>query len=117
METNCDRRPSSTVAPQALLLMNSDFVVQQASWFALRVHTEAGSDAALQIARAWQLALCRPPSEEEAAAAAAFIARQLQLLEQQAIETPTLGAPDKPFQALVNLCQVLLSSNEFLYVD
>ncbi len=36
-ELNCDRRISSTAAPQALMLMNSDFVLQQAGHFARRL--------------------------------------------------------------------------------
>jgi hypothetical protein len=117
METNCERRVSSTVATQSLMLMNSDFTLQQAAWFAVRVRSEAGEDSAAQVERAWRLAFCRGPSEDESATALAFFERQRALLEQQAVENPNLGAPDKPFQALVNLCQVLLSANEFLYVD
>jgi hypothetical protein len=117
METNCERRASSTVAPQSLLLLNSEFTLQQAAWFAVRVCNEAGPDPHGRIDRAWRLAFCRPPTEVEASTAQAFFERQLVLLERQAVESPNLGAPDKPFQVLVNLCQVLLSANEFLYVD
>ena len=41
MEVNCERRPSSTVAPQSLLLMNGEFILQQARKFAERVRGEA----------------------------------------------------------------------------
>lgn len=40
METNCERRSSSTVAPQSLMLMNSDFILQQAAKMAGRVRSE-----------------------------------------------------------------------------
>ncbi|MFO0946286.1 MAG: PSD1 and planctomycete cytochrome C domain-containing protein [Planctomycetota bacterium] len=54
METNCDRRAVSTVAPQALMLMNSDFVVAQAGHFAGRLRKEEGADVSRQVTRAWR---------------------------------------------------------------
>ncbi len=44
MTLNCDRRPSSTVAPQSLMLMNGDFLLAQADHFAKRVRAETPSD-------------------------------------------------------------------------
>ena len=45
MTLNCDRRPSSTVAPQSLMLMNGDFVLAQADHLAKRVRAETPSDS------------------------------------------------------------------------
>lgn len=102
METNCDRRPSSTVAPQALMLMNSDFVSRQACYFSARVAREAGPDAKARAERAWRLAYLRAPTAEELKDAVAFLEPK----------------PDLPAdKALTDLCHVLYSSNEFLYVD
>src|SRR5206468_4754075 len=56
MEVNCDRRQSSTVPTQSLMLMNSQFVLSQAARFAARLQWEAGQDPANQVARAWLLA-------------------------------------------------------------
>ncbi len=47
MEVNCDKRPSSTVATQSLMLMNSDFILKQAAAMAVRVRAEAASAPAL----------------------------------------------------------------------
>jgi len=44
MTLNCDRRPSSTVAPQSLMLMNGDFLLAQADHLAKRVRAETPSD-------------------------------------------------------------------------
>lgn len=44
MAINCDRRISSTVAPQALMLMNSDFILKQAEQFAKRLAAETPAD-------------------------------------------------------------------------
>ena len=50
MEVNCERRPSSTVAPQSLMLMNSEFILQQARKFAQRARDEAEAATAPAIA-------------------------------------------------------------------
>jgi hypothetical protein len=113
---NCEQRLSSTVAPQALMLMNSDFLLKQAGHFAQRLIREVPSDlggtAALldrRLALAWQLAYQRAAEPEEIAAARRFI-------EGQRARLPKAGT-DPDLAALTNLCQQLLSSNEFLYVD
>ncbi len=159
METNCDRRSSSTVAPQALLLMNSDFILERARAFAQRVQADAapatenlatatstalaagqtnGSDSdALrrQLKLAWELAYCREATDDELDLAAAFVSRQrrelrareraLSAQDKEKSATAKSGKKkketqprlDPETQALANLCQVLLGSNEFLYVD
>ena len=131
MEVNCGRRESSTVATQSLMLMNSDFVLKCAQAFADRIVREvddqgqgAGVDERLldldglpvtspiatQLVHGWQLAYGRTPSQEELQLSAAFFREQLDLLETQEHEAPAR-------QALANYCHVLLSSNEFLYIE
>jgi mono/diheme cytochrome c family protein len=112
MEVNCERRTVSTVAPQSLMLMNSDFLLKQAAHFSARLKKEAGADPARQIERAWQLAYCRAPQADELADAVAFLAQRTAHFAQQ---MPAVADP--PGEALVSLCQVILSSNEFLYVE
>src|SRR6185295_5905419 len=76
METNCDRRTLSTVATQSLMLMNSDFILQQAGYFAGRIRKEAGGDPTRQVETAWQLAFSRAPEPRELERALAFLASQ-----------------------------------------
>ncbi|MCO6454123.1 MAG: PSD1 domain-containing protein [Pirellulaceae bacterium] len=120
METNCERRASSTVATQALMLMNSEFMLQQARRMAQRVEREgAASTAAADehaglLDRAWQLAFCREIGESERRAAEEFLARQVEQIRAGG-NLPPDTSPE--LLALTCLCQVLLSSNEFLYVD
>ena len=45
----CDRRNRSTIAPQALLLMNNNLVILQAKHFAERLVKEAGGSVELQV--------------------------------------------------------------------
>ena len=127
MTPNCNRRTSSTVAPQALLLMNNDFVIAQADAFAERVAAAAGPDCAAQVRLAWQWALAALPDDAQVASAALFIARQRAEFvasaqvrqgqgEKASPKSPNPN-PDPAHQALANLCQALLSSSAFLYVD
>ena len=120
MSPNCESRPTSTVAPQSLLLMNSEFVLQQSIVFAQRVAKEAGADDKARVQRSWQLAFCRPPNAEEIEQATAFIAQQAEHLKDSP-EAQQLAAGDKSktpeLLALASFCQTLFSSNRFLYVD
>lgn len=67
-----------------------------------------------QIARAWQVLLQRDITPEELALALQFAGRQLQTL---ADRPGNPAFPDTQLQVLTNLCQTLMSSNEFLYID
>ena len=120
MSPNCDQRRTSTVAPQSLMLMNSDFVLEYSEKFARRIESETTDDPVERIDRAWRLAFGRAPNDSERASAQSF------LEEQTATFTETLPAPKEDQQtpaptaeqrALETLCQMLLSSNEFLYID
>ena len=129
MQTNCDRRVHATVAGQALLLMNGDFTLGQARKMADAALATAGGigvadDAAAAaealalapaVVAAWRRAYGRPPDADEAGDAAAFLTDELTILRGLA---PEIAAPaERRSRALANLCQQLLSSNEFLHVD
>ncbi len=66
---------------------------------------------ATQIAATWQIAYHRPITPPEFAAVCGFFRQQFATLS----ETPS--GTDPELQALTDLCQAILSSNEFLYVD
>lgn len=66
-------RASTTVPTQALTLLNGTFAGRAARALAARVLAEAGADPELQVRRAFELALARPPSAEEAALALAAL--------------------------------------------
>lgn len=70
---------------------------------------------AAQISRAWQLALSRPPRDQELKVAFNFAQQQLAELRRDPRGVPNGSTPER--QLLVNLCQMLLNSNEFLHVD
>ncbi|HEX2750814.1 MAG TPA: PSD1 and planctomycete cytochrome C domain-containing protein, partial [Verrucomicrobiales bacterium] len=74
-------RATTTVAPQALMLLNDGFMHQQAAAFADRLIREAGQGREAQIACAWQLAFNREPSPQEAKTAVEWIGRQTKAFE------------------------------------
>jgi hypothetical protein len=89
------RRNRSTTPLQALNLLNSAFVIQQAGYLADRVVKESGQDPTAQVTRAFHLAFQRGPGAKELPAAVRLVT--------------TDGLPA--------LCRALLNANEFLYVD
>jgi mono/diheme cytochrome c family protein len=128
MEVNCERRQASTVATQSLMLMNSQFMLDQSASFAQRLRKEAGDDPAGQVTLAWQLAFSRRPTPSELNDASAFLARQIEYLKSieagkgtekkdEKAKAPQKPKPTPEQQALTDLCQSLLSANEFLYTD
>lgn len=93
--TSCARRTISTVAPQALTLLNSPFAEEMAHAFAERIEREAGGTAEAQVERAFALALQRPPDAEERLACVEFHKER----------------------GLRELCRAVLNLNEFIYID
>jgi hypothetical protein len=130
MEINCERRQSSTVATQSLMMMNSQFILDLAARFARRLQQETGDNRLCQVMRAWQLAFSRSPTVMELAESIEFMSRQVVQLKTAGEKGPAeskepkkdekarpVTKPAPELQALTDLCQALLSANEFLYVD
>jgi mono/diheme cytochrome c family protein len=92
-----DRRPETSVPLQQLFVLNSEFMARQAKAFAGRV-TAVGTDDAVRIRTAFQLAYGRPPTDQEVTLGTGFL------------KTAGADAWDK-------YAQVLLSANEFAFVD
>lgn len=95
-ESHTPERHTTTVPQQALFLMNSPFVLQQATAFATRADVQSLVDVVQRITRMHSLALGRNPNGEELQALRAFI---------------DSGG------SWPQLAQVLLLSNEFSFVD
>lgn len=68
-----------------------------------------------QIVKAWELSYQRPPTADELQVAVEFAASQLREMYATGNGTPEGVSPSR--QVLINLCQTLLTSNEFLYID
>ena len=110
MEPNCTQRSVSTVAPQALLFMNNQFVMQQAKIMADRIRNIAKGDLDRQMRTAWEIAYGRLMTGQENIRATEFLDEQLEQFTERKHSAPETAA-------LANFCQAILSSNEFVYVD
>jgi mono/diheme cytochrome c family protein len=112
MNPNCVERRGSTVAPQALHLMNNGMVRRLADQFARRVRQEAGSDPARQIEWIYLTALSRPPREEERTLGQAALALLTEEWGKQRIDRNEAAR-----RALTTYCHTILNSAAFLYID
>jgi Protein of unknown function (DUF1549)/Protein of unknown function (DUF1553)/Planctomycete cytochrome C len=114
MNPNCLERRDSTVAPQALHLMNNGMVQQLAEQFAMRVIQQVGNDAQSQIELICLIALSRFPSDEETRVALASLNK---LSEQWAKSRGTADKDTVSLRTLATFCHALMNSAGFLYVD
>lgn len=112
MSPNCVERPKSTVAPQALHLLNNGMVRELAMAFAERIQSEVPANREKQIERIYQIALSRPPSEEETQFALETL-EQLTQEWQSALKDPSKAET----RALANYCHVIMNSAGFSFVD
>ncbi|MHC5539818.1 DUF1549 and DUF1553 domain-containing protein, partial [Singulisphaera rosea] len=103
-------RATTTVAPQSLLLLNSTIVRGWAEGFASRIARSSGGSTEEIIRSGYGIALGRPPAPGEAQDARAFLDRQAKLHRKG-------GGGDPEELALRDFAQVLLSLNEFFYVE
>ncbi len=94
---SCARRNRSTIAPQALILMNNSFVLMEAKLFADRLRKEAGADPTEQVDLAFQLALGRKPSSSE---------------REQSVQFLRAGT-----EVLPDFCQAIINLNEFAFIQ
>ncbi len=110
MSPNCLERNTSTVAIQALHLMNNSMVEKLTELFAERVRKEASDEPAKQIERAYWIALGRAPDEDERTASLQALRRFSQN------EKPQTGDAANQ-KAMASFCHALVNSAAFLYID
>ena len=98
---HAEARSVTNTPIQKLFVMNSPFMIEQAKALAARVLAQPARDDAERIARAYRLVFAREPGAEEVRLARAFLS------EPEAWE----------MSRWEEYAQVLLASNEALYVD
>jgi hypothetical protein len=103
-DTSCEARFATTHPGQALSMLNSEFLHQEAAHFAQRIRSDAGPDRETQVRRGLQLALGHVPETE--------VQRGLALLDQLQNEHG-IDAD----RALLFFGLVVLNLNEFIYLD
>lgn len=104
-DASCPVRFTTTQPAQALNMLNSDFVNEQAAVFANDLRREAGADPAAQVRLALWRTLQREPSAAEVARGVGFVQR----MRQEHHSTPE--------EALRSFCLLALNLNEFMYLD
>ena len=98
-------RSSTTVAPQALMFMNSP---QGRRYAAALTDRLKGSTPAEQITQAYRHCYGRAPRDTELNTAVEFLQKQTEKYQ-------TASHPHPAHDALIDLCQALLASSEFVY--
>jgi hypothetical protein len=121
---SCGRRNQTTTAPQAMSLLNDKLTLEWAEAFAGRVLRQGGADANAQIENAYRLAYGRRPDGWEKDTVLTFFAKQKGIVAERVAGGGKLALPPGPLPAgvepeqaavLVDFCQMLLNSNEFVY--
>ncbi len=107
-------RDATTVAPQALFLMNSDLARSSSRRFAERLLIER-IDVDERIEQAYRLAFGRPPIEIERAEAREFLDRYAKALD--ASLNVSLNEPERNLRMWEGFCRSLFSASEFIHVD
>ena len=119
LKPNCLRRTNSTVASQALQMMNSEILRTNSRYMAGRIIDAVGEDPAAQLERVYLAALGRPPSADEVTDGVSTLNEMTKawgrrLEEQVPMEPKRTKAR---WLALAALCHTVLNSAEFLYID
>jgi hypothetical protein len=104
-----ERRIDSTVAPQALFLLNHPFSIAQARALSVRAAKQGSTDDH-RIQWLYGLLFSRPATEREVMIGKAVLSRGREAGR-------FAGDGPKPEELWEPYCQVLLCSNEFMYVD
>ena len=97
--------PNDTALGQTIYDSSIGFMLQQEDYAML----------GRQVVAAWDCILHRAPTDQEIDAVGRFVAVQLDLLYRQPERLSSGNSAAR--QVLINICQMLLNSNEFLYVD
>ena len=110
--TSNGQRVPTTVAPQALFMMNDSLALRTSMAWAKRLLARADLDDAARVTLAYETAYGRPPRPEETARALDYLARFDALLTSKGVKDA-----DRPVQAWQALAQALLAASEFLSID
>jgi mono/diheme cytochrome c family protein len=106
------KRIPTTVAPQALFMLNDEVVLESSAAMARHLLAQPGLDDAGRIRRAYESAYGRPPTDRESARAVDYLRRFAAVLESQGV-----GPEARPLKAWQGLCQAIFAASEFIYLN
>jgi hypothetical protein len=104
-------RATTTIAPQALLMLNSDLVMQAASDLAARLLAVEGSDEK-RIADLYKVSLGRTATPREIRSGLDLVHAAERVLTEREADAPACRQ-----RAWAVLCHTVLAANEFMYVQ
>lgn len=105
-------RPTTTVAPQALFMMNGNLVRAQSMILARKLLDKSPTDPQRRVQAAYEWILGRPATEEEITRAGRFLEHC-----RRELRAENADEDEREARAWQSLCRVLIASNEFLYCD
>jgi hypothetical protein len=122
---SCARRYATVSPTQPLMLMNDDLVREWSRALASRVLNDGGLSPEQQVERAFRIVFSRAPNNDERLAVLDFVKEQAAEISNRLVKNEKVAMPDRvppgmePARAaaFVDLCQALLNSNEFVYVN
>ena len=106
------KRVTTTVAPQALFMMNSELVSQQTKTWATRLLANADLDDSARIQQVFERSYSRPPTQRETDRALAYIGQYA-----QAMQAAEKTAAESRLRAWQSFCRIVIASNEFIYIE
>ena len=107
-------RATTTVAPQALFMLNGKLVLDASQKLAQLLMDRKDLDDAGRVKLAYEKAFSRPPTQVESDRALDFVRRYSDALLK--LEKPP-AANELKARAWAGFCQVIFASNEFVYVE
>jgi hypothetical protein len=105
--SSASKRTATIIAPQALFMMNSDFVTERASNLARQVLDDSSLATAERVRRLYVRILNRQATAQEVDSGLSYVSS----LEKR------LGPERKPADAWMSLSRILIASNEYIFVD
>ncbi len=119
MHESCAKRAETTVAPQSLMVLNSDLILDYAQAFSNRLTKQhTAEEQAGLIASAYEMAFGRRPHAAELSAAETFLQTLAAVSGDPAQEQPDAqGWTKSQRDAVADFCHVLFNTNEFIYLD
>jgi len=112
LNVTSEKRAVSTVPTQALTLLNNEFMLLQAKYFADRVWKAAGANPEKQVSEMYRIAFSREPTASEMRQNVAFLQKQAE----GAAAQNASGNENAARSALGDLAHVTLNLNEFVYI-
>ena len=105
------KRQSTTVAPQALFMMNSQIVSEQMRNMAMHLLRNNSLDDRARIRQAYIQAYAREPHNNEVLKCLTYLDQYTQAIASRQVENSAR------LQAWQSLCRAIIASNEFVYIE